>query len=90
MRALTSAVRLMHRRVAPVFAVAVVLAGCGPTHFKAFCEQSAGAICPAVFRCTPEDARKVWLNFQDCTAMSKRTEDDLDNMVGGQNFRLDS
>lgn len=63
----------MRRKVLPVFAVAVVLAGCGPTDFKSFCEHSAGAICRAVFRCTPDEARKTWVNIQDCTiALSTR------------------
>lgn len=63
------------RRRALVIAVTFVLAGCGPTDFKSFCEHSAGAICRAVFRCAPSDARKTWLNIQDCTvAMSKRVE----------------
>lgn len=58
-----------------MFAVAFAFVGCGPTNFKAFCEHSAGAICRAVFRCTPDDARKVWPNIQDCTtALSTRVD----------------
>ena len=65
----------MRRHALPLFAVVFGLAGCGPTNFKAFCEHSAGSICRAVFRCTPEDARRVWPNIQDCTiAMSTRID----------------
>jgi hypothetical protein len=56
-------------------AVAVLLAGCGPTDFKTFCDYSASAICRATFRCAPDEARKVWPNIQDCTtAMSTRVD----------------
>ena len=55
--------------------VALAFAGCGPTTYKSFCEHSASAICRAVFRCTPDDARAVWANIQVCTAeMSTRVD----------------
>ncbi len=47
----------------------------GPTDYRTFCDYSASAICRAAFRCTPDDARKVWPNIQDCTTtLSNRVD----------------
>jgi len=65
----------MPRTVPLICTLVLVLAGCGPTNFKSFCEHSAGAICRAVFRCNADQARMSWTNIQDCTiALSQRVD----------------
>jgi hypothetical protein len=51
--------------------MAAALGACGPTRFQSFCERTAEASCRQAFRCTPDDAKRLWTDVGTCAAELK-------------------
>lgn len=48
--------------------ICVLLAACGPTSFKSFCEQRAEAQCRQAQRCQPDAFTATWASLDACSS----------------------